>query len=409
MAGLRSVEEAQKQILSAFSAVETEEVAVSQSYGRILCEDIRAPRDMPAFAASSMDGFAVTAANVAGASRAAPVSLPVVAEIPAGKPLAAPIQSGQAARIMTGAALPEGADAVVPVEETEMEISGTVRIFYAVKSGDFVRPRGMDVRQDQVVLEKGKRLRPQDVGLLASMGITAVPVYRRPRIALLSSGDELVEPGSPLGPGQIYDSNSYILSGLIRQIGGEVIPQGIVADDPQQIRASLKNALEQKADLIITSAGVSVGAYDYVRHILEQEGRLDLWRVNMRPGKPLAFGSYQETPVVGLPGNPVSAFVGFLIFVVPVLRRLSGRADAALPRLKASLVEEVQSDGRESYLRARVWQDQDGWKAKLTGNQSSGNLYTLSQANALLIVPSGVKSLPIEARVDLILLNSELE
>jgi molybdopterin molybdotransferase len=413
LADLRSVAEAQKQILNRFSAVEVEQVDISGLYGRILAKDIHAPGDMPAFTSSSMDGFAVTAADIAAASQTEPVSLPVVGEIPAGMPLPYALKAGQAARIMTGAVLPEGANAVVPVELTDMAGQnaqvGTVRIFSPVKAGDFIRPRGKDIQSGQVVLSKFHRLRPQDIGLIASLGLSRVAVYRRPRVALLSSGDELVEPGKPLAPGQIYDSNSFILSGLLRQVGCDMIALGVAHDDPEQITAKLEQAVDKKADLIITSAGVSVGAYDYVRAILEQHGTLDLWRVDVRPGKPLAFGSYEGIPVMGLPGNPVSAFVGFLIFVTPVLRRLAGRADAVQKRIQAVVSEKVESDGRESYLRAYAWQEGGTWKCRLTGNQSSGNLYTLSQANALLIVPSGVKSLPIDAGAELIFLDSEIE
>jgi molybdopterin molybdotransferase len=254
-------------------------------------------------------------------------------------------------------------------------------------------------------LKAGRQLKPQDLGMLASLGYACVQVYRRPRLALLSSGDELASPSEPLAPGKIRDTNSYTLGALAEQNGAEVIRLGIVKDDPQQIRERLEIAIDRSADLIVTSAGVSVGAFDYVRDVIEQNGNLVFWRVNMRPGKPLAFGSFRGIPLIGLPGNPVSAFVGFYVFVIPVLRRLSGQPDIQRPRIKVVLDQPVESDGRESYLRAILHEKCGKITATLAGHQGSGNLYSIIKANALLIIPEGAKSLPVGTEVDAWLLD----
>jgi molybdopterin molybdotransferase len=411
LAGLLSVQEAQQRILSSFKPVNAEAVPLAQCAGRILAEDIHAPGDLPPFTNSSMDGYAVRAEDVRSAAPGSPVALTVIADIPAGTTVPAALQPGQAARIMTGAPLPEGADSVVPVEDTDQSpaftskgdsaISAQVRILRGVKPGSFIRPRGQDVRQGQTLLKKGRRLLPQDVGILASTGMAHVPVFRRPRVALFSSGDELVPPGQPLGPGQIYDSNGFVLAAMLERAGAEVLRLGTAPDDPRLIETILTHAVRDAADLIVTSAGVSVGAFDFVRQVIETHGSLNFWKVDMRPGKPLAFGSFSGIPLIGLPGNPVSAFVGCRVFVMPVIDRLSGREQVFSHRRKATLVEPLESDGRESYLRAVVSYPEGKPVVNLTGHQGSGNLYSLVQANALLIVPSGVKSLPSGAEVEI--------
>ncbi len=411
MTNLLSVHDAQAHILSTFHAVSTEKVSLTACNGRILGEDIYAPGDLPPFANSSMDGFAVRSEDGAGASAQQPVFLKVVLDIPAGSVPERPITRGQAARIMTGAPLPEGADAVVPVEDTDIEndqhapAPGMVGIMTPVKAGQYVRPRGQDVRKGQVLLPKGRKLEPQDVGLLATIGQAEVLVYRKPRVALFSSGDELAEPGERLEPGQIYDVNRYMLAAVLEKAGAEVFRLGIARDDPQAVSQTLRQSQEYEVDLIVTSAGVSVGAYDYVRQVIEASGELTFWRVNMRPGKPLAFGSFEGIPLVGLPGNPVSAFVGCRVFVLPVIQKLAGQREQSQRRLKAFLAEPVESDGRESYLRAVVKEEQGRLTARLTGHQGSGNLHSLVLANALLIVPSGVKSLPLDSEVEIWFLN----
>ncbi len=253
----------------------------------------------------------------------------------------------------------------------------------------------MDIKTGYKILFAGTRLRAQEIGLLAMLGVANLSVYRKPRVALLSSGDELTPVEVRLAPGQIYDSNSYTLSVLIAEAGCEVLSLGIAPDQKDAIQFLFDQAIDMSADLIISSAGVSVGALDFVKEVVESNGKLDFWQVNMRPGKPLAFGEYRGVPFMGLPGNPVSAFMGFEVFARPAIGRLVGSKTATRPKVKVKLAEAIESDGRESYLRAII-EERDGiLSAKLTGHQGSGNLLSLVQANALLIVPAGVKSLAI--------------
>jgi molybdopterin molybdotransferase len=276
-----------------------------------------------------------------------------------------------------------------------------VRIFRPVAAGSSLRRGGEDLRAGDRVLSAGRRLQPQDIGLLAMLGVDRVAVRRRPRLAILSSGDELIPVDAPLTPGKVRDANSYTLGLLAEKAGAEVVPLGIAPDDLSAVRALLDRAVQAGVDAIVASAGVSVGAYDFVRAAVEADGSLDFWKVNMRPGKPLAFGEVKGIPFFGLPGNPVSAFIGFLVFVRSALERLGGLPEQD-PRFEtAILAEAVESDGRESYLRATVAIENGQRIARLTGHQGSGNLLSLVQANALLIVPSGVKSLPANKEVSI--------
>jgi molybdopterin molybdotransferase len=332
----------------------------------------------------------------------------VTADIRAGTTSDIPIHSGQCARIMTGAPLPPGADAVVMVEDTDFNerIAGspaplTVAVYKPLQPGENVRRRGDDLHAGDKVLSSGTRLRAQEVGLLAMLGLPEVPVYRSPKVALLSSGDELLPVEVPLTPGKIHDANSYILAALTEGTGMELIQLGVASDTETDIRSKLERAVDEKADVIISSAGVSVGAFDYIKSAVESDGELYFWKVNMRPGKPLAFGKYHGIPYFGLPGNPVSAFISFEVFVRPALEQLSGQTPHPHPSQKARLAEPVESDGRESYLRAIVTEEQGQLTVRLTGHQGSGNIFSLVQANALLIVPSGVKSLPANTEAEI--------
>jgi molybdopterin molybdotransferase len=317
---------------------------------------------------------------------------------------------------MTGAAVPQGADRVVPVEDTdfpyrdpESDLPKTVGVTQIPPLGNNIRPRGQDVKIETTILHKGHLLQPQDTGMLSTMGLSSVSVHRKPHIALFSSGDELLAPGEPLTPGKIYDSNSYALSDLSKREGALITYLGVAPDQEEKILEKFTLAVQAGVDLILTSAGVSVGAFDYVRKIIEDNGQLDLWRVNMRPGKPLAYGSFQNTPVISLPGNPVSAFIGFLVFIRPVLKKLSGILNWQPKEILAVTEETIHSDGRESYLRAILTTNASGFSARLTGHQGSGNLYSLVKANALLIVPAGVKSIPAGTIVKTWSLNSTLD
>ena len=402
-----TVQEAQQRILSHFSPLKSELVPLEQAAGRVLAAEIRATFDLPPFDNSSMDGFAVRAADLADASRAHPLTLPVIGDILAGTAPSFRVESGQAARIMTGAPLPAGADAVVMVEETDFNERSAgaaapqnVRIHRAVETGENVRKRGADLKQGQEILSPGKLLRAQDVGMLAMLGIANAHVYRKPRVAILSTGDEILPVEMPLTPGKIHDTNAYTLAALAASVGCEVIRLGVAADTREAVQQKLDAALTSNADVILSSAGVSEGAFDYVKDVVEGGGALDFWKVNMRPGKPLAFGQYRGIPFFGLPGNPVSAFVGFLVFVEPAIRQLQGQITAARPRVRVILGESLESDGRESYLRAAVTFDDGKYVARFSSNQSSGNLFSLVESNALAIIPAGVTSCPPGMEVD---------
>jgi len=398
---LLNVDEARSRILSKFSPLDSETVSLDRSAGRVIAKNINAANDLPSFDNSSMDGFAAIASDLEGVSSAYPRTFKVIADIPAGSTPDVTINPGQVARIMTGAPMPDGADTVVPVEETDFQnrSPGTpppeqVKVYKALGVGAYVRPKGSDVVHGQPVLNTGHKLRAQDLGLLAMLGVAQISVHKQPRIALLSSGDELVPVDAPLLPGKIRDSNTYTLSALIESAGGIVFPLGIAADTRESVEGLLNQAASEGADLILSSAGVSVGAFDFIKDVVESQGELGFWRVNMRPGKPLAFGSYRDIPFIGLPGNPVSAFVGFEVFVRPTLEKLSGLIETTRPRVSVRLAQDVESDGRESYLRAYVEELNNGiLSAQLAGHQGSGNLLSIVLANALLIIPAGVKSL----------------
>jgi molybdopterin molybdotransferase len=402
-----SVSEARERILAKFQTTTTEILSLIASSGRVLAVDISAAHELPSFDNSSMDGFAIRAEDTNGAR----LTLSVVADIPAGVKPNLTLSTGQAARIMTGAQLPEGADAVIPVEDTDFHsreagtiAPQTVSFERKVNAGENVRPRGMDLKAGQIVLKKGRTLQPQDLGLLASLGFPNVEVFKRPRVALLSSGNELIEVDQPLEEGKIHDSNSYMLAALIESTGAEVLRLGVAKDTRDSVNVLFEKAVAENVDLILSSAGVSVGAFDYIKEVIESQGKMDFWRVNMRPGKPLAFGEYRGINFIGLPGNPVSAFAGFEVFVRDVLHRLGGRSDGSRLRLKVRCEQEIESDGRESYLRATLREEDGVLFASLTGHQGSGNLLSLVQADALLIIPAGVKCVPAGQEVEVIMI-----
>lgn len=395
-----SVAQAHQRLFTALAPTEEIEVPLRQAAGLVLAADAVAAEDAPRFANSAMDGFALRAKDVEIASKEDPATLDVVGDIPAGVLPGRTLEAGQAMRIMTGAVLPAGADAVAPVEDTDIAPPYTdaalptrVAIGRALSAGDYVRQQGEDFGEGDVLLQAGAILRPQEIALLAMLGNARVRVHRRPRIALLSSGDELVEVDQKLSPGKIRESNSYALAALAADAGAEAFQLGIAPDKLETIKAYLDRAVDSGTDLILSSAGVSVGAFDYLREAVLSDGELDFWRVNMRPGKPLAFGSYRQIPFIGLPGNPVSAFVGFEVFVRPAIRFMAGQTNWARRILQAQLAQAVESDGRESFLRGRFSSSEVGYTVELTGHQGSGNLYSLVQANCLVRIPADKKSI----------------
>jgi molybdopterin molybdotransferase len=400
-----SVREAQELVLEATPVLGAETVATREAQARILAEDVISARTLPPNDCSAMDGYAVRRADLGSASREHPVGLDVAFEVAAGARPTHALAAGQAARIFTGAAVPDGADAVVRQEDTEQH-GNRVSIWVEPTPSEHVRESGEDLREGDCVLSAGSLLSPPALGLLASLGRSVVSVRQRPRAALLSGGDELVEPDGDASDGQIVSSNSYTLAAQCREIGAEPVYLGIARDDPADIEAHLRSGL--RADVIISSAGVSVGDHDHVRPVLEKLGcTLDFWGVNMKPGYPLAFGGFGQDPsdrrplVFGLPGNPVSAAVTFDQFVRPALRKMMGHKTLFRPTVAARLGAELSKGaGRLHFVRVALERDAAGeLVANLSGNQSSGVLTSLVAAQGLLVFPAEETHLAAGARV----------
>jgi molybdopterin molybdotransferase len=399
------VGEALERVMAGIAPLSAEAAPLADALGRVLAEDVIAGEDIPPFRNSAMDGYAVRAADLRGASRATPVRLRVVGHGPAGYPVSGAVTAGTAIRIMTGAPLPPGADTVVRFEETDNR-TDEVAIFGAQGAWINVREAGEDVRAGETVLRAGRALRPAEIGVLASLGRETVAVHRRPRVAILSTGDELADVGGPLRPGQIRDSNSHTLAALVRRYGGEPHPLGVARDTVGELTAALRAARE--VDLVLTSGGVSVGDYDMVKDVLRAEGRIDIWQVRMKPGRPLAFGYLGDHPFLGLPGNPVAAYVSFEVFARPVILRQAGHAEWRKPTVRARLAVAVDNrGGRQHYIRAAVAPGPDVPVVRPTGEQGSGVLTALVRANGLLVVPDGVEQLPEGALVDVEMLHWE--
>lgn len=409
MPELLNVDTAVARILADIHPLDAEEIALHEALGRVLAADARAETAIPPFANSSMDGYAVRAADTANGS----ARLRVVLDIPAGAlPPEQAIQPGEAARIMTGAPMPPGADAVVPMEQTDQgwnageppPLPDTVGILSGAKPGDNVRPIGEDVQAGQTVLRAGRVLRAAELGVLAALGYARVQVIRQPRVAIVSTGDELLEADQPLTPGKIRDVNSYTLAGLITTYGGIPIRIPIARDTLDDVRRRFNEALSHQPDLILSSAGVSVGTFDVVRTVLNELGAVDFWRVNLRPGKPLAYGNLANVPFFGLPGNPVSAMVTFDVFVRPVLQRMTGLPEP-LPTVSAAAGEAMRSDGRRSYIRVILKRENGQLVATTTGTQSSGALTSMVMADGLMIIPEGVTQVVAGQMLDVRLLR----
>lgn len=395
-----SVREALSLILGTIDILPSEQLDLLDGLGRVLAQSVIARDSLPPFANSSMDGYAVRAEDVGGAREDRPIRLKVIGDIAAGAGILPEVIAGTAARIMTGAPLPLGADAVVPVEDTdelwrgkERPLPEFVAIHRAVGPGDFTRHPGEDIRAGDVVLEKGRVLRPQEIGILAALGVGRINVIRRPRVGVLATGDELVDVASPLTPGKIRNSNGYAQTAQVAALGGVPVMLGVAGDTEAAVRERLDAGVAAGVDLLISSAGVSVGAYDVVKAVLDEVGDVAFWRVRMRPGKPLAFGSYRGTPFLGVPGNPVSAMVSFEMFARPAILKMAGHDKLERPRVEVTVLEDIDSDGRESYIRAVVTRDERGYLARTTGGQGSHMMTSLVKANALLVVPEGVKAI----------------
>ena len=397
MPDLLNVDAALAQILEDIQPLDAESVALAESLERVIAEDIISPLDLPPFDNSAMDGYAIRHEDCADASRDNPAAFAVTQDIRAGDAPQGDLEPGQAARIMTGAPIPSGCTAVAPVEDTDdqwrrddSQPPACVHVFSQYGFGANIRRAGENIAVGQTVLRKGALIRPAEMGMLAAIGCARFAVIRKPKVVILGSGDELVDAHEPLTPGKIRDTNSYALAGLIREAGGIPIRLPIARDNFDEIRALYRRALGINPDMIISSAGVSVGAADLVREVMDELGDIDFWRINMRPGKPLAYGALRGIPFFGLPGNPVSTMVTFEVLVRPALAKMAGRKlDRRM--IKARLAQDMRSDGRRSYNRVRLTRDCGQVVARSTGTQSSGALMSMLLADGLAIIPEGQK------------------
>jgi molybdopterin molybdotransferase len=403
---LISVDAHLQRILETVQPLASLDLTLADAHGCILDEDVTAAFPLPPFDNSAMDGYAVRSADVATASEQSPVVMPVIGDIAAGTTTAYSVQAGLCVRIMTGAPMPPGADAVVPVESSDGGVA-QVAITAPAPPGQHVRPAGGDAAAGTEILARGAHLGATQVGLLAAVGRDRVRVRPRPRVVVLSTGSELVDPGSPLSYGKIYDSNSTLLTAAAREAGAIAFRVGIVPDDPGTLLNTLEDQLI-RADAIVTSGGVSVGAYDVVKEVLTRVGSVQFDKVAMQPGMPQGFGTIgpDNTPFFGLPGNPVSSYVSFEVFVRPALRRMIGVEPLSRPVVRARLSEPLRSPpGKRSYLRASLSVEQGAYVVRPVGHPGSHLIASLAAANALIVVPEGVTEIAAEAAVSVVMLE----
>ena len=395
---MRPLPDAHRDVLAAVPALLPTPVPLLEASGLVLAEEVVASHDVPPFANSAMDGYAVRADDV----REAPVLLEVLEDLPAGYVAASTVKEGTAVKIMTGAPIPSGADAVVKVEDTEVR-DGKVWIGTSVVAGTNVRAAGGDVAAGTRVFDAGVRLGPAHLGVLASLGIGRPLVRRRPRVAILSTGDEIMSPEvADLPPGQIRDSNRMVLNSLLLELGAEVLDLGIVPDDAEFLRATLDRGAGE-ADAIITSGGVSMGEYDLVKTVLQDLGQINFWQVAMQPGKPFAFGLLASTPFFGLPGNPVSVMVAFEQFTRPALLHMMGATQIFRPRIRGRLAQAIASNPEKVvFLRVNAAPEPTGdWTAQLSGGQLSNMLSAMAYGNALAVIPVGTSAVEAGDEVEL--------
>ena len=415
-ADLLDVDQAVKRILSYFKPLDTESVPITKALGRTLADTISSPFNIPLWPNSAMDGYAVRHSDIIQSSIYKPTFLKVKGMIAAGDVAKATVIAGTATRIMTGAPIPPGADTVVPFEETDElerkkdhENVRVIGILSNLTKGAFVRPAGEDLSKGEMVLERRTVLQPAHLGVLSAIGLPAVTVFRKPTVAIISTGDELQAPGKKLRPGKIYDSNGVSISASVIQYGGLPKFLGITRDSIDSINSKLDKALE--SDMLITSAGVSKGDYDLVKTILEKRGNIEFWSVKMRPAKPLAFGllntsDKSKVPHIGLPGNPVSAMVAFEEFCRPAILKMLGQDTLARKRVTAILEDTItNSDGRRVYSRVIVSDRQGHYYARLTGPQGSNLLTSMAKANGLAICPENTPEMKPGQKTEVILLD----
>lgn len=401
---MKPLPEAQAQVLDAVPRLASLRVGIREALGLVLAADVQASHDLPPFENSAMDGYAVRSADVADA----PVELAVVDEVAAGAVATEAVGAGTAIKIMTGAPMPDGADAVVKVEDTRPRGTDRVEILGTVEPGTAVRPAGGDVPAGTIVLRAGERLGPAHIGVLASLGEAFPLVSKRPVVAIMSTGDEVVPPDTKeLGPGKIRDSNRFLLRGLLEEFGAVVIDHGIVPDDPRMLARVLNHAAGE-ADVVATSGGVSMGEYDVVKEVFRGLGEVDFWRVAMQPAKPVGFGAILDKPFFGLPGNPVSVVVAFEQYLRPALLHMMGAEALFRPRVRGTIVESVRTDpAKEVFLRVQARYGDGQWRASLSGSQSSNVLSALAASNAYGVVPVGVEHLAAGDTIELEMFRCE--
>lgn len=382
-----TVEEALDLVLSLARPIgETQTLSLAEAYGRVLAEDLTSKVNHPDQDDTALDGYAVRQTDTLSATPEQPVRLQIIGEAPAGKPFAGSLNPGEAIQIFTGAPIPPGADAIVMVEKTKRE--GDAVLLLAPASSEDIRRKGDDLQEGQTYLHRGDLLTAGRVGLAAAMGYPSLKVVGKPRVGILTTGDEVVEPGEPLPFGGVYNSNAYSLAGLVIEAGGEPVFLGKATDKVEVVRSKLLGA--GKLDLLLTSGGVSMGEYDVVRHLLEREGTIHFWKVKIQPGGPLLLAQWNGISVLGLPGNPVSSMVTFFLFGRPYVFQLLSRSDAPYQTLQATSTSAFKPNpSKKAYRRARLYY-QDGWRVQNTGNQSSGVLRSMSEGNALVVLEPGV-------------------
>ena len=434
-ADMISVEDARARILERFEVLPAVDVPLLDAQGLVLAEDVRAGLNIPPLANTGMDGYAVRSDDTTGATYDTPRTLTVIGYLAAGTVFEGNVGPDQAVRIMTGAPIPDGADTVVPFEETDEYDWAThdsardpgawqdaprdeVRIDVEAKPGANIRVAGEDVREGDLVLPAGTVIGPAHTGVLASLGLDTVRVHRRPVVAILSTGDELLRPGEPPAPGKIYDANAFSLATMVQAMGSEAVILDVARDTVDALTARIREGLE-RADLLVTSAGVSRGDFDVVKTVLSQQGEIGFWTVKMKPGKPLAFGTFRSpdgrlVPHLGLPGNPVSAMVTFELFgraaVFKMLGKLQAHPDAwERPTVRAIALERISnSDGRRFYARCIAAQNEEGrWEVRLTGPQGSGVLTSVAYANAFAICPEDTPAIEVGEECTAILVDRE--
>lgn len=399
-----SVEDAQQRILARFSPLPATELELHEAHGLVLARDIVAPHDVPPFANSAMDGYALRAEDTRPAALR-PVELEVIGVVQAGDEPAVALSAGQAARIMTGAALPPGADAVVRFEDVRAS-GATVQIERPARERENIRKQGEDFKRGATVLSAGRRLLAAEIGALAALGIARAEVYRRPRVGVLSTGDEVIQPGEVLKPGQIYDCNAPMLAALVREWGGEPVMLGVAGDTLDSLRAQLRS--EKAIDLLVTSGGVSVGEFDLLSVALRELGEVEEWQVLMKPGKPLVIGEALGVPLLGLPGNPVAALVAFVQFGRPALMRMSGRRELFVSEVEAVLMKPINNrGGRTLFARGELRRDGGVWTVTPSDAQGSAQLSGLLGGNALVVIPSDVEALEVGASVCVQVLDTD--